>query len=180
MASLNFNANNVEPLDEFDPLPNDDYVAVITASEMKPTKNGQGSYLELTFQVIEGQYKGRLVWARLNLENANPMAVKISQAHLAAICKAVNVIAPRDSVELHNLPLVIKVACKKREDNDELTNEIKSYKPRSAIASQSASSVSPSSPHSPPSPAPSATAASTSSTARRSSTAQGSPVWGRK
>jgi len=36
---------------------------------MKPTKTGSGTYLELTFQVIEGQYKNRLLWSRLNLSN---------------------------------------------------------------------------------------------------------------
>jgi hypothetical protein len=53
MANLNgFNANQVEPATDFEPIPAGKYVAVVTASEMKPTKNGNGSYLELTFQVI--------------------------------------------------------------------------------------------------------------------------------
>ena len=34
---------------------------------------------------------------------------------------------PNDSAELHNLPLVIKVRLKRRDDTDELTNEIKGY-----------------------------------------------------
>ena len=35
--------------------------------------------------------------------------------------------APRDSVELHNLPLVLTVKLKKREDTGEITNVIKGY-----------------------------------------------------
>ena len=42
---------------------------------------------------------------------------------------------PRDSVELHNLPLVIVVKLRKREDTGELTNEIKGYE-RKATAGQ--------------------------------------------
>ena len=53
--------------------------------------------------------------------------MKIARAELSAICRAVGVLAPKDSVELHNLPLVIHVRCKKRTDTSEITNEIKGY-----------------------------------------------------
>lgn len=128
MADLTgFDANNVEPAGDFDPIPAGKYVAVITESEMKPTKAGTGTLLQLTFQVIEGPYKNRLLWTRLNLENPNATAVKIARGELSAICRAVGVLAPNDSVELHNLPVVIHVRCKKRADTGELTNEIKGY-----------------------------------------------------
>lgn len=133
MANLSgFDANRVEPTTDFDPLPADKYLAVITESEMKPTKAGTGSYLQLTFEVLDGQFKGRKVWARLNLANSNETAVKIAQAELSAICRAVGVLAPNDSVELHNLPLVITVKCKKRPDTGEITNEVKGYAKKDA------------------------------------------------
>jgi hypothetical protein len=130
MANLNgFNANNVEPMTEFEPIPAGKYLAVITASEMKPTKSGNGSFLELTLQVVEGQFKGRLLWERLNLDNPNPLTVKIARSELAAICRAVGVMEPRDSCELHNLPLVVSV--KQKTDADgEMRNEVKGYAKR--------------------------------------------------
>ncbi len=128
MADLQgFNANNVEPIMDFDPIPAGKYLAVITASEMKATKNGNGSYLELTFQVIEGPYKNRLLWSRLNLDNPSAQAVQIARAELSAICRAVGVTQPKDSIELHNLPLVVTVKCKNREDTGDVVNEIKNY-----------------------------------------------------
>ncbi|RIK82904.1 MAG: hypothetical protein DCC68_05155 [Planctomycetota bacterium] len=128
MADLSgFDANQVEPASEFDPLPAGKYVVVVTESEMKPTKSGNGSYLQLTFQIIEGEFKNRMVWARLNLDNPSEQARKIAQGELSAICRAVGVLAPKDSVDLHNLPLVISVRCKKRADTGEITNEIKGY-----------------------------------------------------
>ena len=131
MVSLNgFDANQVEPAAEFEPIPAGKYLAVITNSEMKPTKAGTGSYLELTFQIIDGEYKNRLLWARLNLDNPNATAVQIARAELSAICRAVGVMAPKDSVDLHNLPLVITVKCKKREDTGEIVNEVKGYAKR--------------------------------------------------
>jgi len=135
MASLNgFNANEVDPNVGFDPVPEGKYIAMITGSEMKPTKNGGGSYLELTFDIIDGKYTGRKVWARLNLDNPNSTAVKMARGELSAICRAVGVLLPQDSVQLHSLPLVIKVVCKNRGDNGQITNEIKGYESRKSIA----------------------------------------------
>ena len=91
MANLNgFNANEVEPTTDFDPIPAGKYLAVITESESKPNKAGTGSYLQLTFQVIEGEYKNRFLWARLNLDNPNQTAVKIALALADAFGCGVN------------------------------------------------------------------------------------------
>ena len=128
MATLNnFDANQVDPSVALDPIPAGKYLAVVSDSEYKPTKNGGGKYLQLTFQIIDGEYKGRLVWARLNLENKSEMTVKIARGELSAICRAVGVMQPKDSVELHNVPLEINVGLKKRDDNGEFTNVIKGY-----------------------------------------------------
>lgn len=128
MAHLgNFNAHEVEPTTPFDPIPAGKYLAVITESAMKPTKAGNGSYLELTFQILEGEFKNRMLWARLNLDNPNATTVKIAQGELSAVCRAVGVMEPNDSAELHNLPLVITVRCKKRKDTDEIVNEVRGY-----------------------------------------------------
>lgn len=135
MANLQgFDANHVEPTTDFDPIPAGKYLAVITESEVKPNKSGTGSYLQFTFQVIEGEYKNRFLWARLNLDNPNETAVKIARAELSAICRAVGVMAPNDSVELHNLPLVIAVKCKKRPDTGEIVNEIKGYEKKESLS----------------------------------------------
>lgn len=136
MANLNgFDANQVDPASSFDPIPAGKYVAAIIESEMKPTKAGNGHYLELTFEIGDGQYKGRRLWARLNLDNPNQQAVQIARGELSAICRAVGVLQPKDSVELHNLPLSIKVACRKRDDTGEITNEIKGYERKEAAFS---------------------------------------------
>ena len=135
MANLNgFNASEVEPAARFVPIPAGKYVALITESELKPTKAGTGHYLQLTFQVQDGEYKGRILWSRLNLDNPNATAVQIARSELSAICRAVGVMEPKDSVDLHNLPLVIDVKCRKRADTDEITNEIGGYTKREAPA----------------------------------------------
>ena len=135
MANLSgFNANEVEPASTFDPIPAGKYLAAITESEMKPTKNGGGQYLQLTFQILEGPHKGRNVWARLNLHNANPTTVQIAKQELSAICRAVGVLTPRDSTELHHLPMEINVRVKKRNGSDDFDNEIKGFSSKAAAA----------------------------------------------
>ena len=137
MANLNgFDANQVEPTASFDPLPAGKYVAAITNSQMKPTKNGDGSYLELEFTVLDGDYKDRRVWDRLCINHPNAMTVKIARGNLSAICRAVGVMQPKDSIELHNIPLLITVKCKKRQDTGEMSNEVKGYEPKATVASQ--------------------------------------------
>ena len=136
MANLNgFDATKVEPSCGYDPIPEGKYLAIIVGSETKPTKSGNGHYLELAFQVVDGQYKGRRVWARLNLDNQSRQAVEIARADLSAICRAVGVMRPQDSSELHNLPLSIRVVCRMREGTGDITNEIKGYERRGAAPS---------------------------------------------
>lgn len=129
MADLGgtFDAENVEPLGDRTPIPAGDYRCAVIKSEWKKTKGGTGRYLEFVFQVLEGKHQGRLLWARLNLENKNAQAVQIARGELSSICRAVEKLKPKDSIELHGIPLIVKVGVKNREDNGEPTNEIKGY-----------------------------------------------------
>ena len=138
MAQLNFDANTVDPNVGFDPIPAGKYNAVIVDSEMKATKTGTGKFLELTFEVIDGEFKGRKVWSRLNINNPNEKAQKIAQAELRNICEAVNVMVIQESSQLHNRPLEITVKCKERKDTSEITNEVRVYAPKDAATNPAA------------------------------------------
>lgn len=131
MADLNgFDATTIEPNQGFEPIPAGKYEAVITDSEMRDAKSGNGSYLWLEFQIIEeGEFKNRLLWARLNIRHASEKTRQIALGELSAICRACGVLTPKDSSELHDIPLVITVKCRKRDDTGEITNEIRGYAP---------------------------------------------------
>ena len=128
LSGYNFNAEEIEPSSSFDPIPAGWYQAIISNSEMKATRDGYGEYLSLTLQVIEGQYENRLVFARLNLKNANDKAVDIARKDLAAICRAVGVMSPKSSEELHDKPLMIKVKVRPASGDYEASNDIGGYK----------------------------------------------------
>ena len=108
------------------PIPEGVYTAKIHATEKKPTKAGDGSYLSIEFRVLGGEFDGRRIWTRLNLQNPSPIAVRLARGELSAICRAVGVLAPRDSAELHGLRLVLRIAVKKGADG-EAQNVIREY-----------------------------------------------------
>lgn len=134
MALINFDATTVEPSTSKDPIPEGKYVAIIVESAMKPTKTGNGQFLELVYQIVDGEHKGRKLWSRHNLQHPTAQAVTIARMELSAICRSAGIMTPKDSAELHNLPLTITVKCKKREDNGEWTNEIKAWAKKDAAA----------------------------------------------
>ena len=129
MAQINpFDATQVSPESQFAPLPNGDYPVVITESEVKPTKDGAGQYLQLTLEVIDGHYKGRKIWDRLNLWNKNSTAVEIAQRALSQICHAIGVLQVQDTVMLHNKPLVATLAVRAAGGGYDESNDVKGYK----------------------------------------------------
>jgi len=133
-----FDATAVEPQKAFEPLPAGDYLCVITNSEMKPTKKGDGQYLEVQLEVLDGPHKGRRLFDRFNLQNPNPQAVEIARRQFSGLCHAVNVMRVQDSCQLHNIPCVVQVKCKKRDDNGEWSNEVGGYKAKSTTPAATA------------------------------------------
>lgn len=119
------------PAAPLEAIPSGKYTAMIVDSDFNKTKAGDGEYLKLKFMVTEGEYKGRHVYVNLNLKNKSDMAVQIARGEFSAIRHATGVLQPKDSVDLHNLPIIIKVACEKRNDTGELTNVIKGYEAKS-------------------------------------------------
>ena len=128
MAQLNFDANTVSPADSIEAIPAGWYNAQIDQSEMKPTKDGSGAYLELRFSVLDGQYANRKVFGRLNLRNANPVAQEIAYKQLSAICHATGVLQVQDSQQLHGRPMKIKVSVRAASGDYEDSNELKAFK----------------------------------------------------
>jgi hypothetical protein len=127
MDLTGFNALEIEPATSYEPLPANWYKCVITDTEKKPTKAMNGSYLQLTIEVIEGQHAGRKVFDRLNLVNPNSVAVQIAQSSLSSICRAVGVNSPQDSIELRDKPLMVKLAVKPADGQYGASNDIKEY-----------------------------------------------------
>lgn len=128
MVALNFNANAVEPQKSFEPIPNNWYNVMIDESEMKPTKDTLGSFLELRLNVMDGDYANRKIFCRLNLNNKNATAVEIAEGQLSAICHAVGVIQCETSEMLHGKPFQAKIVVRPPKGDYDASNECKAFK----------------------------------------------------
>lgn len=130
ISGLNFDANAVKPNEALSPIPPGDYQAVIIASEVKTTSKGDGKFIALTLQVMNGPHQNRKLYDNLNIWNPNEKAVQIAKGTLSAICRAVNVLSPKNTEELHGRGLTVTVGVKSDNDNNK-SNFVKGYKPRS-------------------------------------------------
>ena len=154
MASLNFDATTVQPDTGFELLPAGWYNAMIDESGINPTKDGVGAYLQLRFSVIDGQYQGRKVFARLNIRNANQTAQEIAYKQLSAIAHSVGVLQVQDSSQLHGIPLKIRVRIRKDPSGQyEDQNEINGYKNINVAVQGQAAAFAPAAPAMPAAPA---------------------------
>jgi hypothetical protein len=131
---------------------------MVKESDMKPTANGRGNYIQLNLEILEGEHQGRTLIERLNIDNPNQQAVDIAQRTLNAICVAVGKMSIADTQELHNIPMiaVVKVDPPKPYIKDGVeqpgtaSNSIRTYKPVTAAAPAAAAPAASAAPASPP------------------------------
>ncbi len=165
MARLDttFDATSVEPSQPFEVIPAGKYPVHIVASDLKPTSNGAGQYIWLELDILDGEYKGRKIWDRLNVINPNPQAVEIAQRALSALCHACGVMAFTDTEELHWKPILATVRVRPPKGDYAASNEIRGYSPiGGTVPAASAAANAPQNQSAPAPAAPTATPASSS------------------
>ena len=140
MAKLpsSFNSDNYDDIGEFEAIPVGEYEAKITQSDLVKTSAGTGEYLKLTFEIISGDYRGRLLWSNLNLVNPSDKSVEIAHKELATICRACGKLSIEESEELHGIPMIVKVRVKPATARYPASNAIANYKPLAGLARPSA------------------------------------------
>lgn len=123
MARLDqtFRTEDVPP-DQYEPLPIGDYRAEIVASDIKPTKNGTGQYIQFEVQILEGEHAGRRAWDRINLWNSNEDATRIAHQTMRKILDACGRDSVDDTEELHQIPFVLKVTMRQNKKTGEMQN----------------------------------------------------------
>lgn len=127
----NFNARNVEPAKPRDNnvIANGWYRAWIIGTDIRKTNAGDGRFLELTWELLEGQpFEKRKIWDRHNFDNPSQVAVKIAEEQISAICHATNVIEFNNPAELVGVPCMIKVGVERKKDQPD-RNKIYGYLP---------------------------------------------------
>lgn len=130
MSQLNhFDAASYPPRREHSTVPAGSYGVKVIHTEHNVNNAGTGSHERVDFEICDGDYAGRQIPTWLNLKHPNETTVRLAYRELAEICRAADVLQPKDTTELHGRPLTINVRVKKRRDTGDLVNEISGYGP---------------------------------------------------
>jgi hypothetical protein len=142
MPSFQFDAAThvAPPAPSRDPLPRGMYQVMVIGSDIKKTQAGTGHFIELTLQVVDGEYTGRRVWDRLNVSNPNKTAEEIAKRALQELCLAVNVTNLTDTEQLHDKPVLAEIDIDRK---DPSRNRVMGYAGLSAAAAPSAPAARP-------------------------------------
>ena len=126
MANLSdLDMNNVQAQPVRRLLPEGDYQAVISGSEMKPPKTGGPDVLALTLKVQNHpEYNGSTLWDNLCVRHAGT-AGTIAKERLKAIMDAVGLASVSESQQLHDRLLTVTVV--HREHKGEMRAQVKGY-----------------------------------------------------
>lgn len=124
-----FNASQYAPLtDEFTAIPHGTYNVQIVNAEEKETQSG-GQMIVLTFELLDGKYKGRKIWNNYNTVNANPKAVDIAMRGLSTVCQLVGI--PGFDANtfglLYNKPIALKLGITKDDQTGAERNKVNAY-----------------------------------------------------
>lgn len=127
-----FDSSTVEPSKPRGTLPPGWYPAYIKESEIKPTKKaqedgGDDCLIAITFEVSQGEYQGSKFWENINYRNRNQTAQEIGQGQFSALCRALNKTTVKDTNELHNRELMVKLDVEVQEGRNP-RNVVKEYK----------------------------------------------------
>lgn len=126
---LNFDARRVAPSTAPEPVETGTYPVIIKAAQEKPTKNQDGTFVELTLEVMHGPAAGKRIIDRLNLGNKNPQAVEIAYGQLSAICHVTGRMQIQSEQQLVGATMQVYVVKEPRADAPgQYGNAVKGYK----------------------------------------------------
>lgn len=73
----------------YEPIPKSAYRAIMTSVKEKKTNKGDGTYLEATFRVVDGEFKSRLIWHKFNIDSPYAKCKEIGLDQLNKFLKCV-------------------------------------------------------------------------------------------
>lgn len=101
----------------YEVLPAGLYPAIMVSASKKPTKKGDGAFLECVYQLIDGEMTGKKFTSRLNLWNTNAEAVDIAKRELKSLRVALGLHDTEARTEAFiNRPVVLNITVKPRKD----------------------------------------------------------------
>lgn len=116
--------------EQYDLIPDGQYEAIVTKTEVKQTKDMLGIYISLQFKIVDQKCNGRVIFGNLNYINQNADAQRIGRQQLAILMRDRNIAVLNDSDDLLNAHALLTI--NSREYEGEKQNNIKNIKPSKA------------------------------------------------
>jgi hypothetical protein len=123
-----FDINSIpEQQNDFSPLPEGWYNAVINKAEIRDTKDKTGQYVAVRYDVTGPTHQGRVVFGNINIKNKSTQAEEIGRQALGSIMRAIGLSRVDDTDQLIGGALQIKLSIRTQEGY-EPTNDVRGYK----------------------------------------------------
>lgn len=128
-----FNAND-PAFKEANLIPKGNYKVALVESDVKVSTDGATETFYGTFQILEGEFANRKISDRFafkttSTEPGKLMNVKIGGGRLSEFSRSLNILNPKDSLELHDKPVLAYVSISKERPGYPSRNEITGFKP---------------------------------------------------
>lgn len=120
-----FDPNAVEYSTDFSPIPEGNYAATIVKVEEKPTKEPGGAYLNLQYEINDGEQAGRKFFDIITFKHPNEKTVNIACQSLKRICETSNLGPINDWQEL--VMATANVSLVHEEYNNKVSAKVKYY-----------------------------------------------------
>lgn len=135
MGNLNLNIDEIKPVStDYSLLPAGWYEAWIDEAEVKTTKAGNGQYLKVRYEILEGEYANAKVFQNYTVKHANSKAVEIGLGQLSKLCKDLGMAGiVDDSSELLNKRVMIKVGIQQGTGDYGDQNKVVDTKPAAGV-----------------------------------------------
>lgn len=113
MARFDFDISDYDAPQDFEIIPEGTEVRMkCTEAEDKETKSG-GEMVACTFQIVEGEYKGRRVWTNFNTVNSSEKAQNFGRRMLSGWARACGKPNAKSTDELLEKPFWCKLGIEK-------------------------------------------------------------------
>jgi hypothetical protein len=141
--SESFDINSLpEQQNDFAPLPEGWYSAVINKAEIRDTKDKTGQYVAVRYDVTGPTHQGRVVFGNINIKNKSTAAEEIGRQALGSIMRAIGLSRVDDTDQLIGGALQIKLSIRTQEGY-EPTNDVRGYKALEGAAMPKAAAPAP-------------------------------------
>lgn len=128
------NVNDIPTESVFTPLPAGWYQASVKAVELKPSKAGDSTYMNIQYSILGPTHQGRVAFGMCGVSNQDPDKEATSRYFMGQLMRAAGIQRLTDTDQLIGANLEIKLTIKAATAEYSASNNVKEYRAISGSA----------------------------------------------